>query len=202
MGARTKNVEKSSQATPFAEEFLGWLSSQMQGGALNDGLPGMQREAGTAIRQFTNSGGANIRDVADPSNYITALGEVNRRELGRSSADLSEMFGAQGARFGSGIGRAQTDLFREGAQDMNQTLAQLELGLNELGINRDIAAGNQQLQGLGLQSQMAMQSLMPFLQMASQGIIPEEVIASPNPWLQLGTALLGGAGQYAGAKGG
>lgn len=131
MGALRPSVSQQpvgSQATPFAQDFLSMLQRELTGGG--------------------PIGGNLVRDVPDPSNFITGLSEVHGREMKRGAADISESFGAQGARFGSTIGRAQTDFQREGAQDFGNTLAQLELMLQELGQQRDLGI-------LGMFGQMA-----------------------------------------------
>ena len=197
MGMRTKTVQPRSQATPLSEDVIrelqGRISSSLGQSFGNIG------EAGTNIRQLLSSGGG-IRDVASPGNYITNLEAIFQRNLDRSVADLREGTSITGNRFGTGGQLAESRLRSDALTDFGGKLSELELGLNQVGIQRDtgvaqlMAGLSQTLAGLG-QTEMA-----PFLALASQGIIPEEVIASPNPWLQLGTSLIQGAGNFYGAK--
>ena len=54
-GPRIDKVERTSQATPLAEDFLKFLQGQLSEGAFGIGVGPLQREAGTAIQQFVTS---------------------------------------------------------------------------------------------------------------------------------------------------
>ena len=51
-GPRVDQVQPASQATPLAEDFLKILQGQLSSGAFGTGVGPLQREAGTALRQF------------------------------------------------------------------------------------------------------------------------------------------------------
>lgn len=53
---RIETQQPKSQATPLAEDILGLLQKQITGGTFGEGIGPLQREAGTALRQFMNSG--------------------------------------------------------------------------------------------------------------------------------------------------
>ena len=52
---RIETRQPRSQATPLAEDVLGLLRKQILGGTFGEGAGSLQREAGTAIRQFVNA---------------------------------------------------------------------------------------------------------------------------------------------------
>jgi hypothetical protein len=181
MGAQTKNVERSSQATPFAEDVLKTLSQGIMGGGTEAGhfqSPSiLQRESGTAMRQFIESLSRG------PGDLVGSLGQIHSREMDRGVAGLREGFSGMGGRFSTPLAREEGRMRREGAADLTATIG----GIEQQHIG-------QMIQALSQMFNMGTQELAPFLQMAGLGVIPDEVIAQPNPFLQMGTALAGGLG--------
>ena len=171
MGNRTETVERQSQATPFAEDFLAHLQGALHNQGTGTGPMGLQSRASNAVEKW-------LEQMGGFDQFSAPLVDVHERQLNRSVADQREAFGAQGQRFGSQLGRAETDLRREAGQDLNAMMAQTRL-----------QQGQQQLQGMGLMGQMAQQNMMPFMQMAQAGIHPDEIVVSQSPWAQ---ALQGG----------
>lgn len=172
------------------------LQGELAGGAFGTGIGPLQRESGTAIRQFV-SARDNILSGGGPSPdfqaLVDSLATVNRREMNTAAGDLRESFGAQGARFGTASANAEATMRRENAQDFNAQIGTLGESARQFDTQALLSA-------IGMMSQMGTQSMAPFLSLAQQGILPDEVVASPNPWLQLATAAIGGAGNFFGAK--
>lgn len=193
MGASTQRIERGSQATPLAEDFLAALQGHIAAGSLGEGFGGLQRDAGSAIRQFVNSGGPNTAGMldADLTGLLDALSTVNARNTDRQAMDLREQFGAAGNRFSTGLSVGEGILRSDSLDNLNARLA--ELGNRTLGIQqraREFDVGSQ-LQAIGSMFGMGTQSLAPFLQMAGMGILPEEIVQRPGLLGQLGGTILG-----------
>lgn len=180
MGAKTKTVERGSQATPFSEDVLSILTQHLN---VNPGEAGMtplsplQREAGTGIRQTVDALSRG------PGGLLGSIPQIHQREMDRSAAGMREAFSGMGGRFGTPLMREEGRMRREGAMDMSMMMGGLEQ-----------QHAGQLMQGLAQMFGMGEAGMAPFLQMAGMGIVPDEVIAQPNPWAQFGTALVGGAG--------
>jgi hypothetical protein len=169
---RTKEVK--SQATPLANDVLGFLQRQIQGGTFGGGFGALQQQAGTGIQQFVNSGGGSF----DRSPQIEALKKLHGFDLNKGMADLSEMFGQAGGRFGSGLAGATGDY-------VSKSNAEFENNIGSL-LGSDFAnQQNRLLSGLGLMGQMGESSMAPFWQMAMTGINPENVIVDPSKMQQI-----------------
>lgn len=173
MGPRIDKEERRSQATPLAEDVLAQLQGQLAAGAFGSGVGPLQREAGTAIRQYLAS--LFSRQSGEGLEAFRARGEAATE---RSAAELREGFGAFGSRFGSQVQRGETDLRREALLDQ----AALEEQQRNI-IDQLIAGAIPQMFAQG------QANIQPFLQLAAMGILPEEIIASPG----VGQQLLGGA---------
>lgn len=202
MGPRTETVDRPTIATPFAQDFISQLFGQM--GNLGTGIGPLQRGGGAASLDISKRALDNtlIRDVPDLEQFRQLLMPGHRLAVNESVADLREGFGAQGRRFGTSLATGEGRL-RAGAQTgLDQALAGIGTQLASIGTQRDVAQAGIGLQGAGQAAQIGLQSLLPMLQIAQAGILPPEVVSSPNPWLQLGTALIQGAGNAAGRRGG
>jgi hypothetical protein len=95
------------------------------------------------------------------------------------------MFGAGGSRFGSQLGQAETDLRRGAASDFAVTSAQSLLDAGKFNEQLRLQQGQQLLQGIGQLFDQGTGAINPFLQMASMGILPEEIVQNPNWTAQL-----------------
>jgi len=189
MGPQTRSVERRSQATPFAEDTLRVLQGELDRGAFGAGVGPLQRESGTAIRQFLSGLQQRQADIGGrgSSRLLDALQARNTENVNRQALDLREAFGASGARFGSQLGGAEAQLRRGAATDFAVTAADLLFGEQQ--------ALDQLLLGTAAtQFGLGTESMAPFLQLAQLGILPEEIIASPGVLDQLI-----GAGANAGA---
>jgi hypothetical protein len=198
--------QQGSQATPLANDLLSMIQGQLDQGSFGAGFGPLQQNAGTAIQQFMNSGGANIRDVgpagADFEQMVKSLEAVQNRRVGQQASDLREQAGAAGTRYGSTLGTAE-GRFRGAAQDdFNVQLGQLAMALDQarrqdtqMGINRDVAQNQLNLGAIGQMFGMGSQAINPAFQLASQGILPEHLLVSPG----MGSQLLSGGMNFAGA---
>lgn len=182
LGPEVTSRQPRSQATPLAEDFLNLLRREIAGGTFGEGLPGLGRESGTAIRQF-------IENRASPENFArlaAPLTDISRRETDRSAADLREGFSIAGSRFGTPMAMGEARLRSDAGQNLDATLSNLFQS----------EQGNL-LSGIGMMNQIGMQGIMPFLQMAMQGIMPEQTMIQENPFMTL-LGGLGGLGMGAG----
>lgn len=178
--------QPKSPATPLAEDVLANLRRQLTGGVYGEGVGPLQREAGTAIRQFVEA-----RQTPDQfANLLQPIIDINRREVDRGAAQIRESFGAMGQRLGTPLARAEGDFRAEAGQNLDRLLSQLFMQ----------EQGNL-LQALGLMQTMGDMNIQPFLQMASLGILPENTIVTDSPWVtgaQTIAGLMEGVGSLAG----
>lgn len=270
MGApKVQTVQPRSQASGFSEDFIRMMMGTLTEDAFGLGVSPLQREAGTAFRQFMNSGGGNInfnavdvpaadftsmiRDITGPSfdpkfdlgKQMGAIETASRRRTNEQAADLREGMGIAGTRFGSALGNAEAKLRSDNeanlavtmgdlaakADQMDQARAAMGLQAQGMQVNRDQALVDMLMRDLfgradiafrneagrtGAQQQtfqnmaggwnqlaaMGMQNLQPLMMLAQLGIIPQEVMATPNPWMQLGLGLIQAGGTAAGAAAG
>jgi len=190
MGTKVQSVNRENQATPFSQDVIRELQGRLSG-AFNTGVGPMQQEAGTAFRQFVNSGGMPQGETLE--GMMPALEAVHRRGVDRNAADMREGMGIMGTRLGSTLATGE-GRYRAGAeQDWQAQLAQMAQAIQQ---------GNLQRHGLNLGAatqmhSMAQNNILPLLQFAQSGILPPEILASPNPWMQLLTAAVGAGGAYA-----
>lgn len=230
MSQQERRVQPESQATPLSEDVISLLQGQIDAGTF-ESPSASQREAGTAIRQFLNSGpaaatdptqqllqGGPAQEIAQqgpaplPDELSQSLRQTQSRQREEALADLREQFGARGSRFGTSIGRGTSDLLTQLANrqtqqrfDLRNQIAnqRLQAGQQQLataGQLADIQARNagQQLRGAQIASTIGQRTLAPFMQMAGQGILPEQVAFEPHPLVQ-GAQALGGLARGAGA---
>lgn len=193
-GPRVETVERTTGATPLAEQFLQLLQGELDTGALGTGVGPLQREAGTAIQQYVQALQQRAQEGPGASNLISAIEEGSAERTRRGAADLREGFGIAGARFGtpSALGEAR---FRS---DVERDLAETtgRIGLEEdLAIQQLLQGGIAQMFGQG------QAALDPFIQLAQLGILPPEVIASPGIGEQLLSGGLSGLGAFFGTGG-
>lgn len=121
MSQQENTVQPTSQATGFSEDFIKIFEGLLSGGALGTGAPGLQRESGTAIRQFVESGG-----------FTPAI------ELGveRGIGQVREGQGARGTRFGTPDVREEGRIVEGSAAAASQNL------LNAIGLMSQIGTAN------------------------------------------------------------
>lgn len=181
MGPQSESVERSNVATPLSGDVIGLLRDQISQGNFGGPITPLQREAGTAARQFLNSGGgAADRAVAD----LMGVADIQRE---RGMADLGEQFGIAGSSLGTpaSVGGARF-LSEHGARTQQQAS---DLFMRGLGLD---------LSGIQMLNQIAQANLAPFMQMAGRGVVNPEVVATDSIFSQLLSGL-GGAAQGAGS---
>ena len=192
-GPRIEKVEQTSQATPLAEDFLKILQGQIDEGSFGTGVGPLQRDAGSAIRQFVTSLQGSVE--GGPSESLQRLlsgvdaGGLRRTEEG--AGNLREQFGITGSRFGTPLALGEARFRAESGEGLDRTLG----ALGEQGRQFDIGAlleGIQQLFGQG----QANTDL--FARFAALGILSEEIIAQPGIFDQILSGVLQGAGAFAG----
>lgn len=203
MGPQTKPVERRSQATPFAEEFLKQLMGELtqSKGAQTTG-PMQRTGVGSGPQQtFTSRlGGVDTASgVADHSTQlIDALQSRSQATSQRNAAELREGFSLMGNRVGSSLARGEALQRSEEKLNLDQLIAQVltDQGARKTQASQFDAAQNAQI------TQM-------FAGLAGLGIIPEELIVSPGIGSQLlsaaaniGSAYVSGGGSLFGGGGG
>lgn len=175
-----KRREQRTQATPLAEDVLGILRKQIEEGAFGTGIGPLQREAGTAARQFVSSGGG-----LDVSGLIAAMEGVQRRQVGEGAGDLREAFGIAGSRFGTPLATGEARFRRGAAEDFSRQTAETRLGAEKFNVQSRLA-------GIDLLNRLAESNLAPFFALAGMGIQPD--VFEQNPFISFINAL-GSAGQ-------
>jgi hypothetical protein len=176
-GPGVQKEEVTSQATPLAEDFLKVLQGQLSSDAFGTGVGPLQRESGTALRQFISAlqGGQGGQ-----SEGLTKLIGGLEARTERSVGDLREQSGILGQRFGSSLAQGEGVLRSE---------ADAQIGaLQEQGRQFDTTALFQAIQGLFGQGEA---NIDPFRQFASLGIMPEEIIVSPSTATQVVAGVTG-----------
>lgn len=163
-----KAKQPRSQATPLSEDVLDVLRKQVLGGAFGEGLGPLQREAGTATRQFIKS----RQTMDDFGKLAQPLIDISRRETDRSAADLRESFGIAGSRFGTPLAFGESRLRTDAGQNLDATLA--ELFQQEQG---------RLLEAIGMLQSIGQQNIEPIMNMAQLGVLPEEMFAVDSPWM-------------------
>jgi len=188
MSAKQKTVQPKSQATPLAEDVLGFLQGQIGPEGFGP-LTALQRQAQNFLGDFLALGPEQL------SPLLGQLEGIQQRRTGEQVGDLREAFSIGGGRFGTtaSIGEAR---LREGLEEtFGAQLSQLLL-----------AQQGQQITAAGTAGTLAAQNIDPFIQLAGLGILPEEIFFEQNPFVTgLGAlaGLAGGAGSLIGGlKGG
>ena len=196
-GPRIDKVERTSQATPLAGDFLKFLQGQLSEGAFGTGVGPLQREAGTAIQQFVKSLQGQVAGGPSESlqRLLTGVEAGSRRRTETGAGNLREQFGITGSRFGTPLALGEARFRAEAGEGLDRTLGLL----GEQGRQFDIGqllAGIQQLFGQGREN------VDLFARFAELGILPEEIIAGPGIGQQLLTGGLEIAASAAGGAGG
>ncbi len=163
-----KAQEVKSQATPLSEDILAILRGQLAEGGLGEGVGPLQREAGTAARQFVEAGGGKF----DLSPLLKQLQEIQQQTTEENVGNLREGFGIAGSRFGTPLAESEGRLRRDLATRFGAQTGELLRG--EFGAQMDrLLSGIGTLQGIG------QQNISPFLQFAAMGINPETFTENP-----------------------
>ncbi len=188
-GPNIESEEVTSQATPLAEDFLSILQGQLSSGAFGTGVGPLQREAGTALRQFIQSlrGQGGVSEGS--ARLIGGLESASQARTERGVADLREQGGILGTRFGSSLAQGEALLRSESGAALDQLIG----GIQEQGRQFDIGL---LLQSIGQLFGQGQANIQPFQQFAELGIFPEEIIVSPSTGTQIvtgATGLLGAA---------
>lgn len=173
--------QPESQATPLSEDVVQLLENRIsQFGA---GMTGT-RQAGTAIRQFVESGPGAL-----PEEQQRAIEQTQSQARERALDQIGEEFSVMGGTQGSPAGfTAAETMSRLAPRQTQQRFAE----------QRRRAA--QQLSAAGQLAQISQAMQQPFLNVAQQGIMPEQTIVGESPFSQIsGTVggLLQGAGRFA-----
>ncbi len=191
-GPKITKVQGESQATPLAEDFLKLLEGQLAEGSFGTGVGPLQREAGTAIRQFITSlqgqGGGPSEGL---SRLIEGVEAGSKRRTEEGALNQREAFGITGSRFGTSLALGEGRLRAEAGEGLDRTIG----GLLEQGRQFDTTALFQAIQQLFGQGEA---NIAPFRQFAGLGILPEEIIASPGFLDQLLSGAISGAAAFAG----
>lgn len=190
MGPNIQSVERTSQATPFAADFLKLLQGQL---STAQGVPTGTAGStpGQSAQQYTNFqqrlGGINTAgNFADETPaLIAALTARSNATTDRNAAALREGHGALGNRFGSSLTRGEGLLRSEAGLNLDQLIA---------GVMLDRSNALQQARQFDTMANI--ESVAPFFNMAGLGIIPNEIIASPGVGQQLLSAGIDGLAAY------
>lgn len=173
MGPDIEKVDRSSQATPLAQDVLRELQGQIDEGGFGRGAGPLQRQAGTAIEQFLNTvqtratgggGGVNFSpttvntagQLADRLGQLTgALERGSERRTNRQAADLREAFGIAGSRFGTPLALGEARLRSDAASALDEIIANAQFqqtGLEQRAREFDV--------GSNIQQQLALQDFL------------------------------------------
>jgi len=202
-GPNVQKEEVTSQATPLAEDFLKLLQGQLSSGAFGTGVGPLQREAGTALRQFISSlqgGGAGGFEApggvsAGAGRLIEGLTAESQARTERGAADLREQGGITGTRFGSSLAQGEALFRSEAGAELNQLIGGIQEGQRQFDVST--AEGARQfdlgtlLQGISQLFGQGQANLQPFQQFSALGILPEEVIVGPSTPTQIVTGATG-----------
>lgn len=162
------------------------------GGSAGMGLGPLQREAGTAMRQFVQSLQDRVGAAGDfQGREFDALRTIQEQNRERATANAAEQLGRAGNVAGSAQGFAQAQTMRELIPQQERVLAETRR-----------AEEAQLLDAIGRLQTIGQQNIEPFLQLASAGIVNPEVTQREHPIVTGLGALSGaasGAGNLAGA---
>ncbi len=184
-GPDVQQVDVGSQATPLAEDFLAVLQGQLSSDAFGTGVGPLQREAGTALRQFIESLQSGQGGVsAGSEKLIAGLTAGSEARTERGVGDLREQGGITGQRFGSSLATGEALLRSESSASLDQLIG----GIMESGRQFDTDLLLQSIAQLFGQGQA---NIDPFMQFAGMGIFPDETIVSPSTFTQIADAAAG-----------
>lgn len=188
MSSKPQTVQRENAATPLSQDIIQLLQGQIAEGAFGTGVGPLQREAGTAIRQFVSSGGMDLPDELERS---MTQRQTNQRNV--ALADLGEQFGAAGAQAGSSLALGSSDLLSRLVPRQTEQFFQERRRFND-----------QRLRSIAQMAQMGQQNIAPFLSMAGQGLFAPEVFQQESPWVTAAGVLSGlaqGGGRLASGLG-
>lgn len=181
MGPKIQRVENRSQATDYAENFLDVLNGQVNqaAGAQTVGpqqAGGVGNGEGQRANAIDRLGGVNtLAGVEDHSDQlISAVTAKNAAGFDRQAAEIRESQGILGNRFGSSTSRGIGLAGAENQLNLDQLIASI---LTDQGARKTQAAQYDANANLGRAGLMA--------NVASTGILPDEIIATPGVGSQL-----------------
>lgn len=187
MGATERRVQPTSQATPLAGDVLGLLRGAIGQGGFQALTP-LQQQSQMSLSNFIPL----LESGQQTEALLRQLEQLQGRQLGTNVAQQRESLGAQGLAAG-GSSRAAGE-----ASLRSQSALGFEALAGNIMREQTNIQNQQLLQAIGLGGQLSQQNIAPFLQMASLGILPEQVFFEQNPFV---TGLQGLAGLGAGAGG-
>lgn len=157
------------------------------GGGFGTGVGPLQREAGTAMRQFVQGLQDRVAGGADfQGREFNALRDIQAQNREEAVADVAERFGRAGNVAGTATGFAQAQTLRDLIPRQEAQLAQIRR-----------AEEQQLMNAIGQLQQIGQQNIEPFLALASQGILAPEVTQREHP-LVTGLGAVAGLAQGAG----
>jgi len=184
-GPKIQKSPVASQATPLAEDFLKMLQGQLSSDAFGTGVGPLQRESGTALRQFVSALQNGNGGVSEGSaKLIQGLEASGGARIERGAADLREQGGITGNRFGSSLAQGEALFRSEANAELDQTIG----GIQEQGRQFDSGQLLEAISQLFGQGQANTDTIGNFAQL---GINPEETIISPSKTTQVVTGLTG-----------
>lgn len=154
-----QDKQQENQATPFAEDVLNFFRSALNEGGLSQATA-LQRNVGTGISDLISGGGNEF----DLSELFASLQETFELDRTRGLQGIQEQFGAAGNRFGTPIAVGSARL-------LEGLIPRQEAILGDLSFRGFEGAQNRLLGAFGAGTSAANSQLLPFLQLASQGII-------------------------------
>jgi hypothetical protein len=158
LGNKVESVDRRNNASGLSDDVIAYLQGQIAEGSFGTGVSPLQREAGTAIRQVVNSGGLSP-EILDAVNRTT----------NRQAGDLREGFGIAGSRFGTPLAIGEGILRSDAATNVAN-----------IGSERLLAA-------IQMMQQFGGENLAPFIQLASLGILPPQLVEKPGILSTLGS---------------
>ena len=174
MGPKAEAIPQKSPATDFTEKFM----EQLMGNLSSGYATGQQRQAGTAIQQYTNT-----LKPFDQTDTFAGMEQMFANQNKTGLSNLREQFSGAGGRYGSAAATGTGRFLAE-------ALPAQQYAMGKLGLEGYNSYNQAKLGGLGLQQQSAMDALMPFLEMALAGNHPDQIFMKENPWVsgvKLGT---------------
>ena len=186
MGPDIKRVQPKSQATPFAEDFMKVLEGYISTAFSNNGP--MQRESGSSPRQYLQSvmGINTAGDLRNDSDrVIGGIQKGHNMRVDRGASQIREQFGGAGHRISSSLAAKEGQFRNEAGINLEELIGQVLLNQS---------AQEQAARQFDVQANIS--AFAPLFQMASLGIMPEEIIATPGVGSQILTGITGGLSNY------
>lgn len=100
-------------------------------GGLNDLLAQYNSGFGDLTNAYLQKQGKGLIDMPSFQEMFNSYKNVAQENTQRASANLTESFGSQGARYGSDILRGQATLQRQLGNDLTQKAGDVQLGLRQ-----------------------------------------------------------------------